>query len=84
MNGSAETATFSLLLSNNSRQMSGWGHHMQRNKLLPELLLFDIFNRCILKNSYKILVGKPEGKRSLGRSSRKWIDNIRIDLNENG
>jgi hypothetical protein len=32
------------------------------------------------KNTYRILVGKPEGKRSLGRRRRRWVDNIKIDL----
>jgi hypothetical protein len=31
-------------------------------------------------NAYKILVGKPEGKRPLGRPGRRWVDNIKIDL----
>jgi hypothetical protein len=31
-------------------------------------------------NAYKILVGKPEGKRSLGRSRCRWVDSIKIDL----
>jgi hypothetical protein len=29
-------------------------------------------------------VGKPEGKRSLGRHRRRWVDNIKIDLREIG
>jgi hypothetical protein len=33
---------------------------------------------------YSLLVGKPEGKRPLGRSRRKWIDNIKMDLLEIG
>jgi hypothetical protein len=33
---------------------------------------------------YKILVGKPEGKRPLGRPMRRWEDNIRKDLREIG
>jgi hypothetical protein len=33
-------------------------------------------------NVYRILVGKPEGKRSLGRPRRRWIDNIKMDLLE--
>jgi hypothetical protein len=33
---------------------------------------------------YRVLVGKPEGKRPLGRPRRKWEDNIRIDLQEVG
>jgi hypothetical protein len=36
------------------------------------------------RNAYRILVGKPEGKRSLGRSRRRWVDNIKIDLKEIG
>jgi hypothetical protein len=29
---------------------------------------------------YRLLVGKPEGKRPLGRPKRRWIDNIKMDL----
>jgi hypothetical protein len=32
------------------------------------------------RNAYRILVGKPEGKRPLGRPRRRWVDNIKIDL----
>jgi hypothetical protein len=32
---------------------------------------------------YRVLVGKPEGKRPLGRRSRRWEDGIRMDLREN-
>jgi hypothetical protein len=31
---------------------------------------------------YSVLVGKPEGKRPLGISRRRWVDNIRMDLQE--
>jgi hypothetical protein len=31
-------------------------------------------------NVYRLLVGKPEGKRPLGRPRRRWIDNIKMDL----
>jgi hypothetical protein len=34
------------------------------------------------RNSYMLLVGKPEGKRPLGRPRRRWIDNINMDLVE--
>jgi len=37
-----------------------------------------------MRNAYKILVGKPEGKRPLGRPRRRWEDNIRMDLREIG
>jgi hypothetical protein len=33
---------------------------------------------------YKVLVGKPERKRSLGRPRRRWEDGIRMDLREVG
>jgi hypothetical protein len=33
-----------------------------------------------VRNPYKILVGKPEGKRPLGRPKGRWEDNIKIDL----
>jgi hypothetical protein len=34
------------------------------------------------KNAYRILVGKPEGKRPLGRPRCGWVDNIKMDLRE--
>jgi hypothetical protein len=36
------------------------------------------------RNAYRLLVGKPEGKRPLGRSRRRWLVNIRMDLGEVG
>jgi hypothetical protein len=33
---------------------------------------------------YRVLVGKPEGKRPLGRSRRRWGENIKMDLQEVG
>jgi hypothetical protein len=36
------------------------------------------------RNVYRLLVGKPEGKRQLGRQKRRWIDNIKMDLLEIG
>jgi hypothetical protein len=35
-------------------------------------------------NAYRVLVGKPEGKRPLGRPRRMWGDNIKMDLREIG
>jgi hypothetical protein len=34
------------------------------------------------RNAYRLLVGKPEGRRPLGRPRRRWVDNIRMDLVE--
>jgi transposase len=36
--------------------------------------------RCV----YRVLVGRPEGKRPLGRPRRRWEDNITVDLREMG
>jgi len=36
------------------------------------------------RGMYRVLVGKQEGKRPLGRPSRKWVYNIRMDLQEVG
>jgi hypothetical protein len=38
----------------------------------------------VKRNAYRILVGKPEGKRPLGRPRRRWVDNIKMDLREIG
>jgi hypothetical protein len=37
-----------------------------------------------MRNAYKILAEKPEGKRPLGRPRRRWEDNIKVDLREIG
>jgi hypothetical protein len=36
------------------------------------------------RNAYRILVGKPKGKRALGITRRRWEDDIRVDLREIG
>jgi hypothetical protein len=36
------------------------------------------------RNAVRLLVRKPDGKRSLGRPRRRWVDNIRVDLGEVG
>jgi hypothetical protein len=36
------------------------------------------------RNAYRILVGKPEAKRPLGKPRSRWLDNIKIDLREIG
>ena len=43
------------------------------------------FQNCyVLYAVYRVLVGKPEGKRPMGRTWRRWADNIRTDLQEVG
>jgi hypothetical protein len=34
------------------------------------------------RNAYRIVVGKPGGKRPLGRPRRRWVDNIKMDLRD--
>jgi hypothetical protein len=36
------------------------------------------------RSAYRILVGKPEGKRPLGRRRRRWVDNIKMDVKQIG
>jgi hypothetical protein len=36
------------------------------------------------RNAYRILMGKPEEKRPLGRPRRSWVDNIKINLRYDG
>jgi hypothetical protein len=36
------------------------------------------------RSAHRVLVGKPEGKRPLGRPRRRWMDNIMVDLQEVG
>jgi hypothetical protein len=36
------------------------------------------------RGAYRVLVGKPEGKKPLGRAGRRWLDNIKMDLQEMG
>jgi hypothetical protein len=36
------------------------------------------------RNAYRLLVGKPEGKRPLGNPRRRWVDNIKMDLKRDG
>jgi hypothetical protein len=43
-----------------------------------------MWNAWERREVYKVLVGKPEGKRPLGRPRRRWEDGIRMDLREIG
>jgi len=54
--------------------------------LLPAWLRFleDCVSMGEERGVYRVLVGKPEGRRPLGRPRRRWVDNIRVDLQEVG
>ena len=60
---------FSVLLTNKVRRLR-WAGHLAR---MEEG-----------RSAFKILTGKPTGKRPLGRLRRRWEDNIRMDLEETG
>jgi hypothetical protein len=36
------------------------------------------------RNAYRLFVGTPEGKRTLGRPGRRWVDSIKLDLRDIG
>jgi hypothetical protein len=57
----------SIIRTITSRRMSLAGHVARRGEK---------------RNAYKILAGKPEGRRPLGRPRSRWEDNIRMDLRE--
>ena len=44
----------------------------------------NVASRGDRRGVYRVLVGKPEGKRPLGRPRRRWEDNIKMDLQEVG
>jgi hypothetical protein len=55
------------------------------NKIYKKVLFkINIAQMGETRNAYRILVGKPEGKRPLGRPRRRGVDNIKIDLREIG
>jgi hypothetical protein len=54
------------LISYSHRKRMRWAEHVAR---IGEI-----------RTAYRILVGKPEGKRPVGRPRRRWVDNIKMDL----
>jgi hypothetical protein len=54
-------------------------------KILVQLvILYILFSMGERRNAYRALVGKPEGRRPLGRPRRRWEDNIKMDLRDVG
>jgi hypothetical protein len=66
---------------------SRW-YKLLRFKAFPKVHSFKLWGRyiakCVCRARTRLLVGKPEGKRPLGRPRRRWMDNIKIDLLEIG
>ena len=82
-----------------SKRKANWiDHILRRNCLLQRVIEREIrwgiesdrrwaghVARMVeLRGVYRVLLGKPEGRRSLGRPRRRWVDNIRMDLQEVG
>jgi hypothetical protein len=67
----------------NAMQQSGYIllNFLRTSNYLYKQIIYKI-NIEYDRNAYRILVGKPEGKRPLGRPRHKWEDNIRMDLRE--
>jgi len=53
-----------------------------RNAANGEETSYDVFENRVLRRM--VLLGKPKGKRPLGRPRLRWVDNIRMDLQEVG
>jgi hypothetical protein len=55
-----------------------------RRNIPEDILLHSHRSENLKSFMYKLLVGKPEGERPLGRRRRRWRDNIKVDLIEMG
>jgi hypothetical protein len=58
--------------------------HRDTKISLIKIMQEHVERRGELRNAYNILVGRPRGKRPLGRPRRRWEDNIRMGLREIG
>ncbi|KAJ4427569.1 hypothetical protein ANN_25217 [Periplaneta americana] len=68
-------------VQNETRKREGWTvEHRKRRLRWAE----HVARMGESRNAYRVLVGRPEGKRPLGRPRRRWEDNIKIDLREVG
>ena len=59
-----------------------------RTYILPTEFIYaysgHVERMVVERGVYRVLLGKPEGNRPLGRPRRRWVDNIRMDLQEVG
>jgi hypothetical protein len=65
------------------RRLGDTGEAMQEQGILL-FSMENVFRMRERRGAYRILVGKPEGKKPLGRPRRRWKDNIKMDLQEMG
>jgi len=65
--------------------MLALGTKQSRGKLLPHSeWAGNVARMGVERGAYRVLVGKPEGRRSLGRPRRRWVDNIMVGLQKVG
>jgi hypothetical protein len=68
--------------------MGGWRklHNEELHNSSPDVITTINQRRegHVKMNAYRILVGKSEGKRALGRLKGRWVDNIKMNLRERG
>ncbi|KAJ4446139.1 hypothetical protein ANN_12831 [Periplaneta americana] len=71
-----------------SRRYAEWEEEVRLEELQHlqrvAIRLFDFSMYSVSHNAYRVLVGRPEGKRPLGRPRRRWEDNIKMDLRDVG
>ena len=53
-------------------------------KIILNWMLNRMWRVWMRRGGYRVLLGKPEGRRPLGRPRLRWVDNIRMDLREVG
>ena len=67
-----------------SQKCIAWHGEQLRDMILSKRWAGHVARMCEEKGVYRVLVGKPEGRRPLGRPRRRWVDNVRMDLQEVG
>jgi len=81
----AHTASYSPRPVTLSKGQSGWSVKLNTHlRLAPAWRAPETSSPFTFTSIWHFLVGKPEGKRPLGRPRRRWVDNIRTDLQEVG
>ena len=74
-------AIHNLLLSNITRNIV---NSFQTKLFIIYIYIYNVAHMGEERGVYRVLIGKPEGKIPQGRRRRRWVDNIRMDLQEVG